>query len=225
MRDSIVFYKSFFESVNELPSENALNIYNAIFRYAFCDEVPELVGIDKAIFALIQPQIDANSKRYENGRKGGRPKKIKTTEENKNHRLLKEETIGFENRKPNVNVTENDNDNGNGKDISCAEPETDSTPAAIEILLNDKTLYPIYQSDIDGWESLYPAVNIMQELRKMKGWCDSNPGRCKTRRGVKRFINSWLSRAQDQGGGPKNSGTNTTGTGANDYSMSYQAWD
>lgn len=110
--------------------------------------------------------------------------------------------------------------------VICAEPETDSTPATvIELILNDKTFYPIYQADIDAWTSLYPAISIMQELRKMKGWCDSNPSRRKTRRGIKRFINSWLSRAQDQGGGAKNSGTNTTGASSNDYSMSYQAWE
>ena len=46
---------------------------------------------------------------------------------------------------------------------------------------------------------LYPAVDVMQELRKMKGWCDSNPAKRKTRRGIKRFINNWLSRQQDEG--------------------------
>lgn len=218
MRDSIIFYKSFFESIGELPPENALNIYNAIFEYAFYDEVLDLVGIEKAIFALIQPQIDANNKRYENGKKGGRPKKTETTEENKNHRLLKEETIGFDNRKPNVN--ENDNVN----DIVCAEPETDSTPAIIKLPLNDKTVYPIHQSDIDMWQELYPGVNVLQQLRAMSGWLDANPQKRKTRKGIKRFINSWLSREQDKGGN-RQYGTNTTEPNANDYSMSYQAWD
>lgn len=230
MRDSIIFYKSFFESIGELPSENALNIYNAVFRYAFCDEVPNLVGIEKAIFALIQPQIDANNKRYENGKKGGRPKKTETTEEeNQNHRLLNQETNGFKDKKlmnnDNANDTENEKVNNNGKDISCAEPETDSVPAAvIELILNDKSIYPITQNDISGWEGLYPAVDIMQELRKMKGWCDSNPSKRKTRRGIKAFITNWLSKEQDKGG-VKNKGASSTGTSTNDYAMSYQAWE
>lgn len=99
----------------------------------------------------------------------------------------------------------------------CAEPEeSDTAPAAvISITLNDKTIYPIYQSDIDGWRELYPAVDIMQELRKMKGWCDSNPERRKTKRGIRRFINSWLSRQQDTGG--RNVGkSNYTGNDAKD---------
>lgn len=34
----------------------------------------------------------------------------------------------------------------------------------------------------------------------MRGWLDSNPDRRKTRRGVRRFVNSWLSQEQDKGG-------------------------
>lgn len=113
------------------------------------------------------------------------------------------------------------------KDTYCAEPNKSApVPAAIiELILNDKTLYPIYQSDIDGWSECFPGVDVMQELRKMKSWSHDNPTRRKTRRGIRRFISSWLSREQDKGGGAKNSGTNTTGASSNDYSMSYQAWE
>jgi hypothetical protein len=33
----------------------------------------------------------------------------------------------------------------------------------------------------------------------MRGWCLANPSRRKTRRGVRSFVNNWLSRAQDRG--------------------------
>lgn len=208
MRDSVVFYKSFYESINELPPESALKIYNSIFRYAFADELPELFGIEKALFTVIKPQIDANNKRYENGRKGGRPpKRTETTEEeNINHRLLKQETNGFKDKKlmenETANDTEKENNSGNEKeDIVCAEPEKpDDTPVIISLLLNDKTEYGVTKSYIEKLAELYPAVDIIQELRKMKGWLDSNPMKRKTRRGINRFINSWLSREQDKGG-------------------------
>lgn len=111
------------------------------------------------------------------------------------------------------------------KDTYCTEPNKSApVPAAvIELILNDKTLYPIHQSDIDMWQELYPGVNVLQQLRAMSGWLDANPQKRKTRKGVKRFINNWLSREQDKGGN-RQYGTNTTGTSANDYSMSYQAW-
>lgn len=81
----------------------------------------------------------------------------------------------------------------------CAEPDKPpSAPPVISLPLNDKTLHDISQYDLDCWKELYPAVDVLQELRKMKGWIDSNPTRRKTRRGIRRFINSWLAREQDK---------------------------
>lgn len=85
------------------------------------------------------------------------------------------------------------------KDV-CVEPTAVDSPPAITLTLNDKTEYPITQADIDEYSSLYPAVDILQELRKMKGWCDANPSKRKTKSGIRRFINSWLAREQDKGG-------------------------
>lgn len=53
----------------------------------------------------------------------------------------------------------------------------------------------------------------MQELRKMRGWLDANPTKRKTSRGIRRFVNSWLSRSQDEGGvkiGKKNNEIEST---------------
>jgi len=46
-------------------------------------------------------------------------------------------------------------------------------------------------------QDCYPRLDIQTELRKMAGWCYSNPGKRKTKRGIKRFINNWLARAYD----------------------------
>lgn len=81
-----------------------------------------------------------------------------------------------------------------------AEPETVSAPPIISIILNDKTYFDVLPEDYNRWCELYPAVDVMQELRKMSGWCDSNPTKRKTRRGVRAFITSWLAKEQDRGG-------------------------
>lgn len=81
-----------------------------------------------------------------------------------------------------------------------------SSPILISITLNDKTEYPITEADIEGWKDLYPAVDIMQELRKMKGWADANPTKRKTKAGIKRFINAWLAKEQDRYHGPADGG-------------------
>ena len=86
------------------------------------------------------------------------------------------------------------------KEIVCTESDKpDTVPPVISLILNDKTFYNVCQKDVDEWKCLYPAVDIMQELRKMKGWCDSNPTKRKTRRGIRRFINTWLAKEQDKG--------------------------
>lgn len=73
-----------------------------------------------------------------------------------------------------------------------------SEPAVITLTLNDKSQFPITETDIRNWQELYPSVNILQELRNMKGWLDSNPAKRKTKAGIRRFINGWLSREQDK---------------------------
>lgn len=82
----------------------------------------------------------------------------------------------------------------------CSEPETAPELSGIKIILNDKSYYDIPLEKIALWKETYPAVDIEQELRKMAAWSDANPAKRKTRRGITRFINSWLSREQDRGG-------------------------
>lgn len=84
-----------------------------------------------------------------------------------------------------------------------ADSAPEPTPI-VELILNDKTFYNVYQSQIDHWQELYPAVDVKQELLKMQGWLESNPKRRKTKRGIKSFITNWLSKAQDKSGNVKN---------------------
>ena len=83
----------------------------------------------------------------------------------------------------------------------CSEPPSAVSELPVEeIPLNDGTMYPLFQRDVDEYARLYPAVDISQELRNIRGWCMANPVRRKTRKGVNRFINGWLSKTQDKGG-------------------------
>lgn len=58
----------------------------------------------------------------------------------------------------------------------------------------------IFQSSVDEWQTLYPGVDIMQQLRNMRGWLEANPTRRKTKRGIKRFIVNWLGKEQNRSG-------------------------
>ena len=95
------------------------------------------------------------------------------------------------------------------KDIICPEPKAnnqESSPDNSDILLPlvDKTMYNVPLSKINTWSVAYPAVDIKQELFKMLAWLEANPNRKKTRKGIERFICTWLSREQDKGGVYKN---------------------
>ena len=84
---------------------------------------------------------------------------------------------------------------------ACPEPEEPAPDReqVISLTLNDRSEFWIYGDQVEQWSQLFPAVDVLQELRKMKSWLDSNPSRRKTKRGILRFVNSWLSREQDKG--------------------------
>ena len=70
MRDGFIFYGSFYEAIEELDEADQLEVYRAICQYALTGEMPQCKGAARAIMKLVQPQIDANNKRRENGKKG-----------------------------------------------------------------------------------------------------------------------------------------------------------
>ena len=101
-RDSIIFYKSFYEAIKNIPNEEQLKLYNAIFSYSFTETEPKIEeGIAKAMFILMKPNIDSANARYkasiENGKKGGRPKSETQEKPNNNPTITQE--------KPNDNPT------------------------------------------------------------------------------------------------------------------------
>lgn len=113
-RESFVFYRSFFDAISCLTKEQKADCLDAIAKYALDGELVEMDGIIKALFLCMKPQIDANTRRYENGCKGGRPSKNQNEtnkEPNKNQIKTKTEPNKNQNEtttEPNVNVNDND---------------------------------------------------------------------------------------------------------------------
>lgn len=82
------------------------------------------------------------------------------------------------------------------------EAKTDS-PIVVEIpLIASQGSYPVSQADVDRWQEIYPAVDVLRCLRHIAEWNGNNTGRRKTRKGILNHITSWLARDQDKGGGP-----------------------
>ena len=95
---------------------------------------------------------------------------------------------------------------GLGSDIGSEEnSENDCADAqpcdtVLTLLLNDGSEYAISDAYINEMQACFPNVNVLNEMFKMKAWCINNPKKRKTKRGIKSFINSWLSKEQDRGG-------------------------
>ena len=75
-----------------------------------------------------------------------------------------------------------------------------SAPPLFEISVLKGETYSVYRDDVEKWQSLYPSVNIEQQIRNMIGWLEGNPQRKKTLKGMPRFIHNWLSKEQNRGG-------------------------
>jgi hypothetical protein len=152
MRDSTIFYRSFYEAVRELSLEQQGAIYNAIFEYSLNDSEPTLTGICKTVFTLIKPQLDANNKRYQNGKRGGK------REPNPNQNVTKPEPKVNQNRtktEPNVNDNVNENENKNENNINA--------PAREDFLLFCKGL------DID-FDKLQDTIGAKYDTWIRAGW-------------------------------------------------------
>lgn len=100
MRDSFIFYRSFYEAFKDLPRDVQGEVFTAICEYSLNGITTEnLKPIARGMFTLIKPQLDANNQRYKNGAKGGRPKSDKNQTETK--------TEPNEHKNVNVNLNEN----------------------------------------------------------------------------------------------------------------------
>ena len=91
--------------------------------------------------------------------------------------------------------TESESESNTHNKRGAETPLADVEP----ITLNDGTEWKCPLADYEEYKRLYPGVDIDNAFREMRAWCNSNPTKRKTARGIKRFVNGWLSRQQDSG--------------------------
>ena len=141
-RESFVFYRSFYEGIKELPRDIQGEVLTAIMEYGLNGVTTEnQKQITKAMFALIKPQLDANNQRFENGKKGGRPKaNCNQTETETETETKPKQNRNKTKHEPNVN----DNVNVNDNDISFLEKKKQKSDAAVSDLMeNENSESPI----------------------------------------------------------------------------------
>lgn len=192
-KDSVVFYKSFYEAIKNIPDTEQLKLYNAIFQYSFTSEEPNLEdGIAKAMFTLMKPNIDSANARYtasvENGKRGGRPRKETQQEPNKNpeetqpkpnqnQKETQQEPNENLNDNEDDNVNDNEDDNDNNIPASEGKPSTASAKASKHqygeykhVMLKDEELQKL-QKDYENWQDL---ITFLDEYIEMKGYKAKN---------------------------------------------------
>ena len=155
MKESFVFYKSFYEALHKLQDkELKADLFEAICELALYDNDIELTNaVGTIIMDLIRPQIVANNKRYINGKKGGAPignqnakKEPMVDKENKTKTTKKQPKNNQ--KQPNVNVNENVNVNVNDNNKRNIKEKKTTYGDFNNVLLSDDEYHKLEESNL-----------------------------------------------------------------------------
>ena len=153
MRDTMIIYRSFYEAIKELPKENQADIWSAVYELGLNGQEIDLQGISKTIFTLIKPQIDANLKRFENGKKPKVKKTISETEAKQEQNISETE------------ANNNNNNNNNNK----AMPSIDEFVAYALVKVPDINKEAVRMKYFSWVENDW-STNQKGKLRKISNW-------------------------------------------------------
>lgn len=181
-KDSFVFYRSFYNAIKKLKKKDQLTIYSYICEYVFDQKTGSLEGVPAAIFDLIKPQIDANLRRYENGKKGGKPKTKSKPRPNLD--LTKTEPNVNVNVNDNVNVNVNENVNAVGYETTrqSLPPSEKICQAYIDMKATIRGITPDFNAN--KFISYYNARDWMSGNTKIADW--------------KAAVDIWLNRSEEK---------------------------
>lgn len=191
------------EALGLLSDTEAGRFAKALWKYAATGEAGTLTGREQMLFALVLADLRREAEhrerisalRSEAGRRGGRPRAESKTSNGLSPKADESNQSETESRK------EKDRTQTKEPETGCAEGGGAASTPVITLPLNDGSEWPV-DADLAGqWRELYPAVDVEQALRSMRGWLLANRTRRKTARGIERFAAAWLAREQDRGGG------------------------
>ena len=115
----------------------------------------------------------------------------------------------------NVTAPDTDTDTEANTDKRTTAQSVPPEELAGTLPLVDGSEFPIFKSQVSEWQIAYPGIDVRTQLVQAKVWLQANPKRRKTRKGILRYLNSWLARAQDkpQWTNGANGHAKTSGTG------------
>lgn len=198
-------YHSYLDALEPLTDAERGRLFVACLKYSKSGEVEHLSGNERFVFPVFRGQIDRDNAKYAN--------KCKKQADNANKRWNKDDANdamacdGIPNIPPHekdandAKTKEKTKEKEKAKDnippsVVCGELPSSPPPAAV-LPLVDGTDFEISVETVAELSGLYPAVDVEQQLRNMRGWLWANPKNRKTKAGIMRFVNSWLSREQN----------------------------
>ena len=189
-KNSFVFYRSFYEAISKVSSkELKADIFEAICELGLNDNVVELdCSVGQIIMDLIKPQLQANNKKYEDGKKGGRPPKKTTGSKNK-------KTTGFENKKPNVNENENVNENVNVNDNDIFISTTTTNKNNIFVVVEKEFGRTLSSTEIEKIIKLEDEYGTEKIILAVKECCLNN---VKTIAYLNGILKNWKDKTLDE---------------------------
>ena len=171
MRDSIIFYRSFYESVEGMSPIVKAEVYDAIFKYALDFKEPEFTdNVAKALFTLIKPQLDANIKRFENGKKPKTKRNESKTEAKDKQKESKVEA----NNNVNVNVNVNKNENIEERKLKFADALKPFLDEYGRDMLNDFYFYWTEHGENDK-KLRFEKEKTFGISQRLRTWFSRNP--------------------------------------------------
>ena len=190
-REYFPAYHSYLESMEALTDDERGRLFTACLLYSKTGEAPQLRGNERFVFPTLKAQIDRDKATYDS--------RCKKNSDNIRKRW---NTDVYDGEQPCTNDTKTKEkektktkDNIPPSEV-CGELPSSPPPAAV-LPLVDGTDFEISVETVAELSGLYPAVDVAQQLRSMRGWLLANPKNRKTKAGIMRFVNSWLSREQN----------------------------
>ena len=84
------------------------------------------------------------------------------------------------------------------KETSVAEPT--SPPILVFKTKGKEKEWPLTEDFVTTLKASFPGFNIEGACRHAWGWCEANPEKRKTSRGMRKFLYRWIGRDNDKGG-------------------------